>query len=93
MIKPIKHIYRKEDIYAGAYLEAAPDMVLIAESGFNLKGAMAAKELATKGPFTGKHTYPDAFLLVKNKDLTADFSDQPCVIDAGKLIKSSLSID
>ena len=91
--KVIKHIYRKENIYAGPYLEDAPDMVLIAQSGFNLKGAMAANQLAAKGPFTGKHTYPDAFLLLNNKDLTAGISDEPCVIDAGKLIKSCVSKD
>ena len=88
--KVIKHIYRKQDIYAGPCLDAAPDMVLLAETGFNLKGAMASKQLAAKGLFTGKHTYPDAFLLINNKDLTAELPNQPCVVDTGKLIKSCL---
>lgn len=87
--KVIKYIYRKEDVYAGPYLKDAPDLILIAESGFNLKGAMTSTQLAAKGPFTGKHTYEDAFLLVKNKDTTPDFgSRNPSVIDAGKIIKS-----
>ncbi|NIA06449.1 MAG: hypothetical protein GWP14_02235 [Actinobacteria bacterium] len=89
--KVIKHIYRKQDIYAGPHLNSAPDLVLLADTGFNLKGAMTSKQLAAKGPFTGKHTYPDAFLLVNNKDLTADLSENPCVTDAGKLIKSCVS--
>ncbi len=89
--KVIKHIYRKQDIYAGPYLDQAPDMILLADKGFNLKGSMASEQLAGKGPFTGKHTYPDAFLLVSNKDHLGDFTDQPSVIDAGKFIKSRVS--
>ena len=86
--KVFKYIYKKEDIYAGPYLDDGPDMVLIADEGFNLKGAMSAKELVGKGPFTGKHTYEDAFLLINKKDIASGLGDQPSVIDAGKLIKS-----
>jgi predicted AlkP superfamily phosphohydrolase/phosphomutase len=86
--KVIKHIYRKEDVYEGPYADQACDLVLIAEKGFNLKGAMAATELAGKGVFTGKHTYHDAFLLINNKDVVSGLGDNPSVIDAGKLIKS-----
>ena len=85
--KVIKHIYRKQDIYTGPYLEDASDLILIAEKGFNLKGTMAAQELAGKGPFTGKHTYEDALLIVNDKNIATSLNDQLSVIDAGKLIK------
>lgn len=91
--KVINQAHRKEDIYSGPYLEDAPDLVLISEKGFNLKSAMAAQELAGKGPFTGKHTYQDAFLLIKNKSIVPDFDDQLSVIDVGKLIKSLVTED
>ncbi len=86
--KVIKHIYRKQDIYTGPYLEDAPDLVLIAEKGFNLKGAVAFQGLTGKGPFTGKHTYEDAFLLLSDRSIATRLDNQPSVIDAGKLIKS-----
>ena len=87
--KVIKHIYRKEDIYTGPYIEDAADMVLVAEKGFNLKGSMTAEELTGKGPFTGKHNYDEAFLLIKNGDIVAGFENgQPSVVDAGKLIRA-----
>ncbi|GAG42271.1 unnamed protein product, partial [marine sediment metagenome] len=41
-----------------------------------------------RGPFTGKHTYDDAFLLLQNENLAKSLPDEPSVIDAGKLIKS-----
>jgi len=85
--KVIKELWRKEDIYKGPYLEDAADLVLIAEKGFNLKGAMSAKSLSDKGIFTGKHTYGDAFLLVKDKNITSDISDNPSVSEAGRLIR------
>jgi len=85
--KVIKHIFTKEDIYSGPSLDSAPDIVLIAEQGFNLKGDMSAKELVGKGPFTGKHTYHDAFLLINKKDLAVDLPNQPSVTDAGRLLK------
>jgi predicted AlkP superfamily phosphohydrolase/phosphomutase len=85
----IRHIYRKEDIYSGPYLDSAADMILIADKGFNLKGSMAAQQLADRGPFTGKHTYQNAFLLIRDKRAVSDFiGDHPSVIDAGRLIRS-----
>lgn len=85
--KVIKHIFRKQDAYSGRYLDEAPDLILIGAEGFNLKGAMSAKELVGKGPFTGKHTYPDAFLLTNKKSCGPEVAE-PSVIDAGKLIRA-----
>ncbi len=89
--KVIKHIYRKQDVYTGPYIDNAGDLILIAENGFNLKGAMTSKELTAKGPFTGKHTYENAFLMISNQNVVPDFDDLPTVIDAGALIKSLTS--
>jgi len=86
--KVIKSIYRKQDVYSGPYFENAPDMVLVGEKGFNLKGAIHTKELAGTGPFTGKHTYDDAFLLVSSPEIGPELDDQASVIDAGRLIRS-----
>jgi len=86
--KVIKHVYRKQDIYSGPYINEAPDLVLIAEKGFNLKGAMNVQELTGKGPFTGKHTYYDAFLLLNDKNLAGEIPDDLCVADAGRLIQN-----
>jgi predicted AlkP superfamily phosphohydrolase/phosphomutase len=84
--KVIKHIYKKEDVYAGPHFDEAPDLILISESGFNLKGSMASRQLSSKGVFTGKHTYNDAFILVNNPAAAESLADDPSVIEAGKLI-------
>jgi len=86
--KVIKHICRKEDIYVGPYLRDAPDLVLIAEQGFNLKGAMSSKELAGKAIFTGKHNYHEAFLLINDSNLAGQITQNASVIDVGRLIQN-----
>ena len=63
--KVIRQIHRKEQTYSGPFRENAPDLVLIAASGFNLKAKPNAQVLAEKDIFTGKHTQDSAFLIVK----------------------------
>ena len=64
--KAIKNMYRKENIYSGLWLENAPDLVLVATKGFNLKAKVNSQTLAEKGIFTGKHTQDTAFLVAKS---------------------------
>jgi predicted AlkP superfamily phosphohydrolase/phosphomutase len=84
----IREVHRKEDIYCGPYVDNAPDLVLIANDGFNLKGSLASSELVSRGIFTGKHTYQDAFLLTNNTEIRRFLPEQPSVIDEGKIIRN-----
>ena len=86
--KVIKHIYKKQEIYSGPYLENAPDMVLIGEKGFNLKGSLRADKLADKAIFSGKHTYDDAFLLIKGLSNESVVPDVPTVADVKSIMES-----
>jgi len=79
--KVIKRICRREEIYQGPLLEQAPDLVLLPHKGFNLKANLKAKELFSKGVFTGKHTQEDAFLLVKDKANQDFVPASPSVFD------------
>jgi predicted AlkP superfamily phosphohydrolase/phosphomutase len=76
----IRHAYRAEELYCGAQAHRAPDVVLLGNSGYNLRGNWKANQLFAKDIFTGKHSQADAFLLVwggvdeglvpKNPDVT-----------------------
>lgn len=83
----IKQVYRKEQVYSGPCLDAAPDLILLPEKEFNLKGSLASTTLTGQGPFTGKHTYENAFLYVSDPSLASSLSDKTSVVDAGKLIQ------
>ncbi|MBW2973156.1 alkaline phosphatase family protein [Candidatus Woesearchaeota archaeon] len=68
--KIIKSIHKKDEIYQGPVAEQGPDLVLLSNKGFNLKGSIAKSIVFDKDVFTGKHTQDDAFLLVKTaKDI------------------------
>jgi predicted AlkP superfamily phosphohydrolase/phosphomutase len=60
----LQRVYRKEEIYRGPFLAGAPDLILLARPGNNLRGATGRANLFDEqGPFTGMHTQDDAFFL------------------------------
>jgi len=78
--KVIERICRKEEIYEGPHLYRAPDLVLLSNKGFNLKGGLKATKLFEKDIFTGKHSQKDAFLLI-NKPIPDIIQENPSVYD------------
>ncbi len=67
--KVIKKVFKKEELYDGPCIESAPDLVLLSEKGFNLRSTLRVQALFTQSDaFTGKHSQPDAFFIVKKAD-------------------------
>ncbi len=64
-------------------------MVLIGEKGFNLKGSLRTDRLADKAIFSGKHTYDDAFLLIRGLSNESIVPDIPTVADVKSIVESS----
>ena len=73
-------IYFKEEIYDGPLLEHAPDMVVMAYDGFDLKGALAKDTLTHKGALVGMHTYADATLYIKDAEVVKSDPEIPDVM-------------
>ncbi|MBU7017054.1 MAG: alkaline phosphatase family protein [Theionarchaea archaeon] len=67
--KVIKAIYRKDQIYHGAYVDQAPDLVLLPDKGFNLKGGILPEKIFEIDELSGKHTQ-DAFLYTSDVRIT-----------------------
>lgn len=84
--KVIQKIYTKYEIYKGPCLNQAPDLVLIANNGFNLKAGIKSDKLFENSIFTGKHTQHDAFLLVNNCSERGIIPDKPSVTDVCDII-------
>lgn len=61
--KVLKAIFFPEEIYEGPEIDKAPDLVLLGEHGFDLKGNIRKAEVFSRSHFTGMHTRDDAFLL------------------------------
>ena len=62
--RPVKQVFRRDEIYRGPLLEQAPDAVLHFHDGFDIKGAVARDELFGRSALTGMHTYDDSLLYV-----------------------------
>lgn len=63
----VKGVYYKEEIFSGPEFEFAPDIVVLPNYGFDLKGAINKPSVAGRGIFTGMHTQDDALFFV-NRD-------------------------
>ncbi|MDA2935720.1 alkaline phosphatase family protein [Patescibacteria group bacterium AH-259-L05] len=80
--KVIKKIYQKQEIYHGTELERAPDLVLIENPGFSLRGAIEKNTLFEQDPIlTGKHTLEDSVLFVKSENADKIVPPSPTVED------------
>jgi len=69
--KVIKEIFYAEDIYSGPYLANGPDIIVLSEYGFDMKGSIKKKEVFGKTDLQGMHTWDDAFFWA-NKECGQD---------------------
>jgi predicted AlkP superfamily phosphohydrolase/phosphomutase len=70
--RPVKAVYRREEIYDGPQLEHAPDAVAHGHDGFDLKGAFTRTELFGRSALTGMHTYDDALFCVNRPGIPTE---------------------
>jgi predicted AlkP superfamily phosphohydrolase/phosphomutase len=87
--KAIKRVYRKEALYEGSQAHRAPDLVLLANEGFNLRAKVKARQLWGKDVFMGKHSQSDAFLLVRDDSAPEIVPETPCVSDVVSIMNKS----
>lgn len=62
----IKTIYEKSELYYGPAAEKCPDLVCLANDGYDLKSAFKKEQVFGKGIFTGMHTQYDAHCILPN---------------------------
>jgi predicted AlkP superfamily phosphohydrolase/phosphomutase len=71
--KVVREIFDTEEIYSGPYLAAGPDLIVLSEYGFDMKGSIKKKEVFGKTDLQGMHTWDDAFFWA-NRDCGTDLS-------------------
>lgn len=75
----IRSVYRRDEVFSGPLAEHGPDLVLVPNWGWDLKGSIKRQVFAEKGLFSGMHTQDDAFLLVRGAEVTT--TGKPTVRD------------
>jgi predicted AlkP superfamily phosphohydrolase/phosphomutase len=68
----IKETARAADLYHGDRMPMAPDLMAIANDGYDLKGNVNAETLTFKGDLVGTHTFWDAALFVRDRQLRVE---------------------
>ncbi len=65
----VEKVVKRETVYDGPYLSSAPDLVAIPREGYDLKGNFAKPSLTAKSEVMGMHTYDDALLYVRDREI------------------------
>ncbi|HUU06233.1 MAG TPA: alkaline phosphatase family protein [Patescibacteria group bacterium] len=67
--KIIRKAYFKEELYSGAQMAAAPDLVLLSKPGYDLKGGLEKDQETGTSYFTGMHRQDNAFFACSRGEL------------------------
>jgi len=84
--KVVRCVFDAEEIYSGPYLAAGPDLIVLSECGFDMKGSVKKKEIFGRSKLQGMHTWDDAFFFSK-KEQGQDLS----ISDLAKIILDDFS--
>jgi predicted AlkP superfamily phosphohydrolase/phosphomutase len=59
--KVVRKVFFSEEIYSGPYAAKAPDLIVLGEPGFDIKGSVKKKDVFGRTSLQGMHTWDDAF--------------------------------
>ncbi|MGA2585919.1 MAG: alkaline phosphatase family protein [Candidatus Aminicenantales bacterium] len=80
--KVVRKVFNAKDVYSGPLVSKGPDLIVLGEPGFDMKGSVKKKEIFGRTPgLHGMHTWDDAFFLAKN-----DFGDKLAISDISRII-------
>ncbi len=88
-------VHRRDDIYTGPHVERGPDIVLEPKWGYDFKGAVNKESLTGRTALCGMHTYEDAHLYVRGRQLGMPGSGPegaPAIQDVAPTIMAMLGL-
>ncbi len=57
----VRKVFFAEDVYSGPLAGKGPDLIVVGEPGFDMKGSVKKKEIFGRSGLQGMHTWDDAF--------------------------------
>ena len=88
--RPVQRVFRRDELYHGGAIEAAPDLVIHFNDGYDPKGALAKADVFGRSALTGMHTYADSLFFVNRAGMPTDGLD---IVDLAPTILRLLGID
>ncbi len=62
-----KRVYFKDELYHGPHLGAAPDLIVLSNAGYDLKGKVNSSAIFDQTDLEGMHTQDDAFFYCSDR--------------------------
>jgi predicted AlkP superfamily phosphohydrolase/phosphomutase len=87
---PVPRVYARDELYHGPALDAAPDLVVHFNDGYDPKGALSKTEVFGRSALTGMHTYADSLFFVNRPGVPIEELD---IIDLAPTILTLLGIE
>ena len=63
----VRRVFDAEEIYSGPYLSKGPDLIVLSEYGFDMKGSFKKKDVFGRSNLQGMHTWDNAFFWAKQE--------------------------
>jgi len=83
----VRKVFDAKEIYSGPLASRGPDLIVLGQPGFDMKGSVKKKEIFGRSPgLQGMQTWDDAFFLAKN-----DFGDGLSISDIAGMIMDHFS--
>jgi predicted AlkP superfamily phosphohydrolase/phosphomutase len=65
--KVVREVFDTEEVYSGPQVSSGPDLIVLSEYGFDMKGSVKKKEVFGRSNLQGMHTWDDAFFWANGK--------------------------
>lgn len=65
--KVVRKVFDTDDIYSGPLCSRGPDLIVLSEYGFDMKGSIKKKDIFGRSKLQGMHTWDDAFFWSSNQ--------------------------
>jgi predicted AlkP superfamily phosphohydrolase/phosphomutase len=86
----VKTVYFKEELFNGSFINDAPDILLLPNWGYDLKGTISKQSLTGNSLLTGMHTQNDSTFYISVKNA---FSNRVNIVNIAPTVVKALGIE
>jgi predicted AlkP superfamily phosphohydrolase/phosphomutase len=88
--RPVPRVFGRDELYHGPHVDAAPDLVLHFNDGYDPKGAFGRTDVFGRSALTGMHTFPDALFVASRAGIPTDGLD---IVDLAPTVLTLLGVE
>jgi predicted AlkP superfamily phosphohydrolase/phosphomutase len=83
--KVVRQVFDAQEVYKGPHAERGPDLIVLSEYGFDMKGSIKKKDIFGRTDLQGMHTWDDAFFWAQE-----DHGQDLAISDLSKILMDKL---